>query len=441
MGLPGAPGAGGPGFSGPGGAGGPPSGGQEGEDYGHAACLEAVCEVNVTSNALVKNPDLGLDHILRHKWGATTISKAWRSPGRASITIIPQAKLETRLIQAREQYGKGNGFGLAEWMLAHWTYPASDKPDAFSFDMQKEFERFVDELTKRPSMDAKDQAKVQAMVSIREALAKDAAQPDDELSRLAPMIGDGYNLIKSKHYVLLHQPRDDKAAERQIRRFEKAYAGFLYWCALKGQTAIVPQKKLIVVMAENKDKFDALHKTFDNAPMAADGFYDALDNVAVISRYRLDTSYEQFQTMANDIEKRLTDFPLDKLLKGDFKLTNKQMSNDPGDFDLQELNLGKVVALAGEAAREEGEIHAVTNEGIQQLAIAAGMLPRRVKLPQAVRFGVAAFLESPKSLGELDSAALWSGMGGHHWVYLPFMKKVLEAEHSGSMVYETHGTV
>jgi len=394
--------------------------------------------VTVGTNNLIKDPTLGLDNVLRHRWGSTIISKHWRSPGHASIKVITEPKLEGRLIHAREQYGK-SGFTLAEWMLAHWTYPGTDKPDQFTFDMQREFEHFVDELAKRPNMDAKDQSKVQALLAVREALNKDAAQPDDELARLAPIIGDGYNLLKSKHYVLLHQPRDDKAADRQIHRFEKAYAACLYWAALKGQTAIVPQKRLIVVMAESKGKFDLLHKAFDNVPMTADGFYDALDNVAVISRYRLDASYEQFQTMANDLEKRLGDqFPMEKLLKGDFKLSAKQLAGD-GDVGVQDINLGKVVALAGEAAREEGEIHAVTHEAAQQLAVATGMLPRRVKLPQSVRFGVAAFMESAKSSGDLDSAALWSGLGGHHWTYLPFVKKLLEAESSGAMVYETHG--
>jgi hypothetical protein len=109
------------------------------------------------------------------------------------------------------------------------------------------------------------------------------------------------------------------------------------------------------------------------------------------------------------------------------------------DFDLQGLNYAKLVALASAAAMEEGELAAVSHEATQQLASASGLLPRRVKVPQAVRHGMASFMETPKSYGEYDAPSVWSGVGGQHWVYLPFVKKLLAGEKNGTMTYATIG--
>ena len=96
----------------------------------------------------------------------------------------------------------------------------------------------------------------------------------------------------------------------------------------------------------------------------------------------------------------------------------------------------KVFALAMRAAQEEGELATLTFEGVQQLLGTTGMLPRRVQLPQSIRYGLGTFFETPKSYGEMNYPSLWSGIGGVHWSHLPFFKKLSDSEKNGTLTFD-----
>jgi hypothetical protein len=332
-----------------------------------------------------------------------------------------------RLDDKRREY-KDQPFEYADYMLRHWNFPADER----GVDVQKKFEDFIDELDRmKAKLDAKDQARVQALVATREAIRKPLAanrQDVDAVLKLPALADGGYRQLAKDHYVLLYPTGKDKMAEAKTKRLERLYAGFYYWFALHGQPLPQPDRQLVCVLADSVEKFWTLHKVFDSVEHVADGFYSAFDNVAILAPERVDAPYDQFKAKAGDEEKKLTEFDLTltKLLKGE-RIKQKTM-DDMGEFAPGRIAYGQMMALALEGAKEEGENATVTHEGTQQLAAASGLLPRRVRVPTAVRLGLGSFFETPKSSGELGSPSLWTGIGGENWVYLPLFKKLVKAD-------------
>jgi hypothetical protein len=174
---------------------------------------------------------------------------------------------------------------------------------------------------------------------------------------------------------------------------------------------------------------------FDSLPMVNDGFFANLDNVAILSKNRTDAPYEQFQTLVGEFEKSLgtTGLSLEKILDGKIP---PNLLRGQGAMNATDLAKGKILALAARAALEEGELATATFEGVQQLVAATDLLPRRVQVPQAIRFGLASFFETPKSYGELDYPCLWSGVGGNHWVHLRLYKKLNDSDKRGVLTFD-----
>jgi hypothetical protein len=353
-------------------------------------------------------------------------------PGEISLQRVFFPKIDKLLADKRKQFAE-EPFRFAEWMLQNWNYPAEDA----RFDMQKEFERYIDELSNRGGLDAAGKARVEALRTVREELKKALPDPVNDLSALRnlPGVSSDYRETKSPHYVMLHLSRDERTAERRLKRLEKLYAAYYYWFALNGKVLKQPELRLMVILAEDREKFQILHRVFDSLPMVNDGFYSHLDNVAILSKYRLDSAYEQFQMLASDFEKSVSPrgLDLDRILAG--KIPNSLLSG-PEALSLTDLARGRILALAAKAAEEEGEVATLTFEGVQQLAAATQVLPRRVHVPYAIRFGLASFFETPKSSSHLDYPTVTSGVGGGHWTYLRLFKRILNAEKDGTLTFE-----
>lgn len=344
-------------------------------------------------------------------------------PGEIALQRVFFPKIEKLMADKRKEFAE-EPLRFAEWMLQHWSYPADDG----KFDMQKEFEKYIDELSNR-NLDAAAKSRVEALRMVREELRKTLADPSAEINfiRTLPGVSSDIRETRSPHYVILHLSRDDKTAERRLKRLEKLYAAYFYWFALQGRILKQPERQLIVILPEDREKFQMLHRVFDSLPMVNDGFYSSLDNVAILSKYRLDAMYEQFQLIASDFEKSVSPrgLDLDRILAG--RIPNSALSG-PEALSATDLARGRILALAVKAAEEEGEVATLTFEGVQQLAAATEVLPRRVHVPYAIRFGLAAFFETPKSSSQFDYPTVLSGVGAGHWTYLRLFKKILAAE-------------
>jgi hypothetical protein len=344
-------------------------------------------------------------------------------PGEIALQRVFFPKIDKLMADKRKEFNE-EPLRFAEWMLQHWTYPAEDG----KFDMQKEFEKYIDELSNR-NLDAAAKSRVEALRVVREELRKNLPEPSEQINliRTLPGVSSEIRETRSPHYVILHLSRDDKAAERRLKRLEKLYAAYFYWFALQGRVLKQPDRQLIVILPEDREKFRMLHRVFDSLPMVNDGFYSALDNVAIVSKYRLDSQYEQFQMVASDFEKSVSPrgLDLDRILTG--RIPNSALSG-PEALSATDLARGRILALAVKAAEEEGELATLTFEGVQQLAAATEVLPRRVHVPYAIRFGLASFFETPKSSSVFDYPTVLSGVGAGHWTYLRLFKKILAAE-------------
>jgi hypothetical protein len=223
------------------------------------------------------------------------------------------------------------------------------------------------------------------------------------------------------------------------------YAGFFYWFTLRGTPLAHPQKQLICVLPDDNEEFNALHKFFDELPLETDGFFSSLDNVAVFAPARVDPAFKQFNLIVSDADKQLGDqtqgnLTLNKLLRDSTAVNQRHMLMLGPD----QLDKARILALAAQAAQEEGEVNATTHEGIVQLAVATGVLPRRVLLPTAVKYGFTSFFHTPKSqfaFKDLESPAYFSGMGGPHWVHLPFFRKLVDAERKGEVILNEKTTI
>jgi hypothetical protein len=366
------------------------------------------------------------------RWGHTDVDLAQLSKNKV---VVSQEKysLALQFDNQKAKLMKEDPFKFGEWMLQHWSLPVTDD-QRFGFDMRKKFEEYIDELSKiLPKGDAKANERLQALLTAREQIRKPLPSAEDELGRVRPIVGDDARTMARDHYVVLHPPRLERVAEQKHKRLEHAYAAFYYWFALQGQVLPAPAKQLIVIVAEDAEKFSQLHRIFDSLPLADDGFYSALDNVLVLAAGRVDQIFQEFQSIANDLEKELSasspGITLKKLREGS-PIPKKDMEG----ADLKALAFGRVVALALVAAEDEGEISTVTHEVTQQLAAATGLLPRRVQVPAAVRLGIGSFFETVRSNGEWEAPALWSGVGtANHWLYLPLFRKIKDAEKSGTV--------
>ena len=406
-----------PGFGGPGG-GGPGAGGDASAPEREQWFL-AVLEVDsVTVHPSSKA------YTITHKWGKISVSTP-KIEGLAKMDWIHK-KLSDRLDERRREY-KDQPLAYADYMLKRWNYPTEEK----GIDVQKKFEEYIDELDRtKAKLNAAEQDKVKALVATRDALKKSLPDSTEELKQMQALPGlvDGYKTLSKDHYIMLYPPEKQgmaKAAEVKLKRLEKLYAGFYYWFAVHGQVLPQPQAKLVCVLADSNEKFASIHKVLDSVEFAADGFYSPFDNVAVLAPSRVDAAFEQLQTKAHDFETQNSQsgLELDKLLAGK-ALSKKAME----DLDANQIVYAQLLAMALKAAAEEGDFATVSHEGTQQLAAATGLLPRRVRVPSAVRFGLGSFFESPKSNGELNLASIWTGIGDANWVYAPLFQKISKAQ-------------
>ena len=66
----------------------------------------------------------------------------------------------------------------------------------------------------------------------------------------------------------------------------------------------------------------------------------------------------------------------------------------------------------------------VSHVGTVQLAVATGLLPRNVEVPEWIRYGIGSYAETPKG-------AYWNGVGSASWKHLVRWKVWRRGRHAG----------
>lgn len=412
--------------SGPSGLGGGIGGGSAADQAPLAAkgdLFIAALEVNIP-NSKVPRPQIS------HKFGVTLINPEVSVPGFATIQLIKSKPLFEGRYPEKKTYCLTNKkyIEFAEWMLQHWNLPREGKTS-----MQTKFEEYLEELNGMfATLSPAEQNIVKSLRKAREDLKAAWSLPKAELDLLKsmPKIGSEFRSKSSAHFVVLHVPRDEKLAEEKLYKLETALVGLSYWFAVKGKPLTLPKQQFVCVLPENLERFTTIHHLFDDINLQnSDGFYSGLDNVMVIAPERVDEAYNRFKSVALNTESNLVgSYKLDfkKLLSENASrphISNADMQTEKGP----EIIKGQILAMAKAAALDEGETMSITNQVFQQLSAVSGMLPRQVFLPRSLNQGLASFFTSAKSSGDLNLPVLGSGIGGGHWVHLPFYRKLKDA--------------
>jgi hypothetical protein len=215
----------------------------------------------------------------------------------------------------------------------------------------------------------------------------------------------------------LYNSPDNEPAEvgEYIKCLEDNYRGFYYWFALKGKALPVPDRRLVAVLVNRPDEFRSWRHVFDESPLGSDGFYARRENVAVFSSERLDEAYDLLTKVTNPLWQ--SGWNREELLEA---------KGHPG-AQPDEVVHNQILALLLKGMEEESALASVSHDGSRQLAVATGLLPRNVEVPEWVPFGLASFFETPKG-------AFWPGLGAPHWTYMIKFrlwkdKKVLDPAH------------
>ncbi|HMP57951.1 MAG TPA: DUF1570 domain-containing protein, partial [Gemmatales bacterium] len=382
-----------------------------------------VTAVDVTVGTQQSRP------VLAHRWGTTPMRPDDAIDQFFYFQHIRFPSLNAQLETVMREKRKSEPFEVLDWMLQHWNLPAGERS---GFDMQARFETLLDELARDANLSGADKERLDALLRTRDQLKNPLQPAADELAQLKklPVIGDNYRTMTKNHYLLLYTSRRDKLAERIIARLEQVFNGYYYTMAMQGRPLPMPERQLVAVLAETEDKFNQLHKVFDSLPLHSDGFYAPLENVIILSAERRDEHFKKLVAHAADIEKELRNDNLtfEKLLR------NEAIPKAVQDKSAGVIAYGRVLALALQSAREEGEICTLTREAVLQVAFASGRLPHKLHVPESVAQGLTAFFSTPRSSTELNLPSLWSGIGGPHWTLLPVYRKLVEAEGSGGKV-------
>jgi hypothetical protein len=284
---------------------------------------------------------------------------------------------------------------LAEWALTHGlTVKEMDNNGKVVHD--NEFAKVMEELAQVKPEDPAVKAfkKVQADLDRR-------VKPNDEASKWKERLGN-YKVYSSRHYTILYNSPTTEPPEvvRYATFFEDNYRNFFYWFAMKGKALTTPGHAMLVVLVNTPEEFQIQHHVFDDLPMMGDGFYAKRDALLMVSAVRLDEPYAALLTSTKD------------LWSNGWDRTDLLNGKGRGGHLPQDVIKNQMLALLLKGMQEESMLATASSEGTRQLAVATGLLPRNVAVPEWIQFGLGSFFETP-------TGAFWAGTGAPHWKYLP----------------------
>jgi hypothetical protein len=326
--------------------------------------------------------------VIVHKWGRTGLTTTTD----LKVEVIPAdgeklPTVEQRLKARRKELlndpkNPEKILELAEWTLTHGR--------------NDDFAKLMEELAQvKP-----DDPAVKAFQEVQKNLSLKVKGPDGS-AVWKDRLGN-YKVRHKDHYTILFNSAsaDSPEVDRYFALLEDNYRSFFYWFALKGKVLTPPSYPLLVVLVSTPDEFQVQRKVFDDLPVMGDGFYAKRDNLIVISAQRLDEAYAALQAATKDIWAEGWDKEL--LLQGKGKSGRLP----------QDVVKNQMLALLLKGLQEESMRATASSEGSRQLAVATGLLPRTVAVPEWIQFGLASFFETP-------AGAFWPGTGAPHWKYLP----------------------
>jgi hypothetical protein len=404
----------------PGGSAGGAFGGASNEDFdSFPYVIMAVIELKDTaSHKNEKYPSLPSQW--RHAYGQTAL---FNDGATIQSFIAPVDTPRKRLANFRKSTEQSRTKSAADYL--------NNAEFALSHGLLAECEELITEAGKQESKSEADKKKLAACAKVLAELNR----PSDGQTTVGNwekrLAGYGVTYSDKGHYAVFYTPKAIQVPVEVIRRgtlLENHMRAFYLWFALKGHALTFPQEKLVAIMVPDANTFKAQADALQ-VKTESDALFAPRDNVAIFSSHRLD---ELFMSLTKQTQPEWSKgWNRDELLKGkeisNAKEVKKANSMNSKDFYKEEYPRMQTLALLEKAMEDEAELAAVSHEGTDQLAVAAGLFSRNVILPEWLEFGFASVFETPKGpfAGADGSArvAFWPGYGGPSWAYLRQFKK------------------
>ena len=220
----------------------------------------------------------------------------------------------------------------------------------------------------------------------------DSPQQEKELRDLVGR--SEMKIIKSKHFLLLHDTPDKpypnrrlSRAEERVQLLEQVYESFLLRFYANGVELELPRERLkVVLFQEHKDyHFFATKLSPDLA--SASGFWSPTSNTSVFFDNGTTANFKELSALS-------------KQLQGVKKEAQRIRAANAADI----VRLADTIAVLIEIDRENSDIGVVSHETTHQMAANTGLLPRHVMIPSWVHEGLATYFEAP-------NGAAWGGIG------------------------------
>ncbi len=352
-------------------------------------------------------------------------------PTKSVVVVVPYKNLTNRLVYPRAPGGGRNpmmkavttdfgttlvyddrtfiqsywlkqGFSLEAALRRQHTQWLKDKPaqggydlvaEALSYGLTDLAVAYADETLKSlAAATAKPPVTVENFVKAYTPLApklSEALPENPEAARWQTTLRAAA-VDQSAHYALVNwgeQSVSREGIDRRLALLESNFKAFYLWHALGGTTPKLPDRKLVVVLADKRDDLIALQAALDGNPVVADSFYSPTHNVMVMSPERLDEAGRAFTKYATS--RYTAGWDRNALLKG----TAPPLKASESVADVIQV---MTISLVDKMVEEEATVGMVTREGTRQLYAASGVLSQHVVLPEWLEAGVASLLQKPK---------------------------------------------
>jgi hypothetical protein len=252
------------------------------------------------------------------------------------------------------------------------------------------------------------------MVAVLDRLDRACAEPD--LTAFRAALGDGFQVARGPHTVLLHQHTDAEANER-VAVLERVIAGFHLLFAAQGIELKVPRRRLVSAwFADRKDYLAFLHRQGADAFATTTGYFHPTWDAVVAydarssekqraARANLQARREELRRLAEAIDGmpaqgrirvKLADEPARTVGRAEGRTIVERLERE-ADFRTALLDLDWRSIDLGTAAHEM----------IHQLAAESGLVPRHDAFPYWMHEGLAAQFE-------VIRGGRWAGISRAH---------------------------
>lgn len=297
----------------------------------------------------------------------------------ASLDVKKVQSVERRFIRrlrAAAEEGPEEVLAVGDWCLLQGYMEGFDKAvdKCLEMDSTNKRARTIKKLQARMAKSLPESPKVEAYM--RRHVTK-----------------KGMKVVKSKHYILLHDTPDAERgksrAEERLELLESVYESFMLKFFSQGVELKIPKYRMMVVLFQERDDFLAFSKKLGPDMASVAGFWHTVTNLAVFFDQGESDRFEAVRKL-----ERIFAAHREEAIRNRKRIANVQ----------EIVRNADALDLILKMAREDADVEVVSHEATHQLAGNTGLFPRHVRVPSWIHEGLATYFESPED-------ASWGGVG------------------------------